>query len=228
MPADPLRVPVTASLDARPAELWRIAVRVGNLPELRLESNATRLAIMGPSGAGKTTLLRMLAGVERRARGVVVHAGERWLDSEARLLVPAWERRVGWSPQDALLLPHLDVRANLLAAAGAHADELDEVAAGLEIAPLLGRRPRHLSGGERHRVALGRALLADAKVLLLDEPFSALDRALRARVLAFLLRHLQARPRALFLVSHDLQDASSLAEEIWELEPSGLCRLESS
>ncbi len=212
-----------AGVSPRPPR-WRLAVSVGKLPEIALESDAPGLAIRGPSGVGKTTLLRIIAGVERRARGTIAYAGTPWLASDRGVFVPAWERRTGWSPQDALLLPHLDVRSNLLSAARAHAQELDAVAAGLEIAHLLERRPRHLSGGERHRVALGRALLADAQVLLLDEPFAALDDALRRRVLTFIAGQIEARPRALVLVSHDARDAHALAQEAWNLSSQGLHR----
>jgi molybdate transport system ATP-binding protein len=199
---------------------FRLDVQVGEggpRLEARLVSTAPRIALAGPSGAGKTTLVRVLAGVEGRARGLVVHGGETWLDTTRSLCVPAWKRSVGWAPQDALLFPHLDVRANL----GVGADPLEalaDIAKGLEIEALLERRPRHLSGGERQRVAVGRALARRPKLLLLDEPFSALDRALRRRATAFVAEFVRLRHQPLVLVSHDAEDVAALADETWEVE----------
>ena len=136
------------------------------------------VAILGPSGSGKSTLLRALAGLEPNAKGHVSFGDEVWLDSNAGIYTPAWERRVGWVPQDALLFPHLSLRENL-AYAGAGPSEVESMAESLLLSDLLDRRPRFLSGGERQRVALGRALLSAPRMLLLDEPFSALDRVER-------------------------------------------------
>lgn len=189
----------------------------------RLRTNATRLAIVGPSGAGKSTLLRVLAGLERRATGHIQFRGKTWLGDEGRTWLQPWQRRAAWVPQDARLFPHLDVRRNLMFARAEDAgQELPALAAQLGIERLLDRMPRHLSGGEAQRVSLGRALLARPGLLLLDEPFAALDRPRRAE-LAGLLRELaDERDFAFVLVAHDERDVASLAGELCEMREGEL------
>lgn len=182
----------------------------------RLETASATVAIVGPSGAGKSTLLRVLAGVERRARGVVEVDGETWLDSQAGTYVPPWLRGVGWVPQEGSLFPHLTVRDNL-GYAGVSMEEVKATAAFLEVGELLARTPRWLSGGERQRVALGRALLASPRLLLLDEPFSALDRPLRAKLSELIREWAESRSVPIVLVSHDDEDTRILADERWHL-----------
>ena len=190
---------------------------------VRLETRSRSVAIVGPSGAGKSTLLRVLAGVDTRARGRLTVDGETWLDPDQGVRVPSWLRRVGWVPQEVLLFPHLSVRQNL-GYAGASADRVAEVAQLLQVGSLLDRRPRRLSGGEGQRVALGRALLAEPRLLLLDEPFSALDRPLRARLSRTVKELAEERGIPLVLVSHDEEDAQILAEERWHLADGALSR----
>ena len=174
------------------------------------------VAILGPSGSGKSTLLRALAGLEPRAEGRVSFGDEVWLDSDSGIYMPAWERRVGWVPQDALLFPHLSLRENL-AYAGAGQSEVERMAESLFLTELLDRRPRFLSGGERQRVALGRALLSAPRLLLLDEPFSALDRPLRGEVGSMVREFARHSGTPIVLVSHDEHDAELLADERWVL-----------
>jgi len=174
------------------------------------------VAILGPSGSGKSTLLRVLAGLEPRAEGRVTFGNEVWLDSDSGVNIPAWGRRVGWVPQDALLFPHLSLRENL-AYAGAGRTEVESMAESLLLSDLLDRRPRFLSGGERQRVALGRALLSAPRVLLLDEPFSALDRPLRSEIAAMVRASARDSGTPIVLVSHDEHDAELLADERWVL-----------
>ena len=179
------------------------------------------VAILGPSGSGKSTLLRALAGLEPSAEGRVSFGDEVWLDSDAGVNMPAWERRVGWVPQDALLFPHLSLRENL-AYAGADQSEVESMAESLFLSGLLDRRPRFLSGGERQRVALGRALLSAPRVLLLDEPFSALDRPLRSEIAAMVRTFARDTGTPIVLVSHDEHDAELLADERWVLVAGSL------
>ena len=185
---------------------------------LRVELNtaSTRIAVVGPSGSGKSTILRILAGVERRAHGTVLVKEHCWQDSSNGTWVPSWDRRVGWVPQETLLFPHLTVRENL-SYGGALSDWVSETAALLQIEDLLDRRSRRLSGGERQRVALGRALLSKPRLLLLDEPFSALDRPLRGELSELVSDWALDRSVPIVLVSHDEEDAKWLAEERWHV-----------
>ena len=185
---------------------------------LRVELNtaSTRIAVVGPSGSGKSTILRILAGVERRAHGTVLVKEHCWQDSSNGTWVPSWDRRVGWVPQETLLFPHLTVRENL-SYGGALPDWLSETAVLLQIEDLLDRRSRRLSGGERQRVALGRALLSKPRLLLLDEPFSALDRPLRGELSELVSDWALDRSVPIVLVSHDEEDAKWLAEERWHV-----------
>ncbi len=193
--------------------------------EVFLETESLAVAVFGPSGGGKSTLLRILAGVERRARGIVRVRGQVWMDTEGGFFFAPWERGVGWVPQEYLLFPHLRVRENL-SFAGATPQEVEEVADLLMVDKLLNRRPRGLSGGEQQRVALGRALLANPRILLLDEPFSALDRPLRNHVASRLRDYVREKDLLLLLVSHDEADAVALAHEHWLLSEGRLERVE--
>ena len=197
-------------------------VRVGARDlRVRLKTKAPTVAVFGPSGGGKSTILRILAGVEKRAQGVVKVRDEIWMDSsEGRFMAP-WDRATGWVPQEYRLFPHLRVRENM-AFSGPSSAEVLEVAEALMVDHLLERRPRGLSGGEQQRVALGRALLARPTILLLDEPFSALDRPLRNHVAARLRDHVRDQGLLLLLVSHDETDAVALAQEHWPLSEKGL------
>ncbi|HSM60847.1 MAG TPA: ATP-binding cassette domain-containing protein [Longimicrobiales bacterium] len=191
---------------------------------LGLRSSSRAIAVVGPSGAGKSTLLRVLAGVEPRATGTVRVGGRLWQDVPHGILVAPWERGVGWVPQEVLLFPHLSVRENM-AYAGADREAVARTAELLQVDSLLERRPRNLSGGERQRVALGRALLASPSLLLLDEPFSALDRPLRVQLTRTVKEWAGTHRVPLVLVSHDEDDAAVLAGERWHLAEKGLERV---
>jgi molybdate transport system ATP-binding protein len=203
---------------------FQVRVGVRDL-RVRLNTKAPTAAVFGPSGGGKSTILRILAGVEKRARGVVKVRDQIWMDSSRGRFMAPWERGTGWVPQEHRLLPHLRVRENM-AFSGASAREVQAVAEALMVDHLLERRPRGLSGGEQQRVALGRALLARPKILLLDEPFSALDRPLRNHVAARLRDHVRDQGLLLLLVSHDEADAVALAQEHWLLSGEGLVQVE--
>lgn len=177
-----------------------------------IRSDSGAMALVGPSGAGKSTILRVVAGVERRARGQVGFNGAIWQD--VGVFIPPWRRQVGWVPQDGLLFPHLSVRENLAFAAQLPVEPIAEL---LGVDALLERRPRHLSGGERQRVALGRAMASSPRLLLLDEPFSALDRHLRAELGAAVAAWSASRSVAMLVVTHDSADVAALAKEVWEI-----------
>lgn len=193
----------------------RLAGRIGPLAlDAALTAHPGEVtALVGPSGAGKTTLLRCLAGLHRLPGAVRVGATV-W--QGARTFVPPHRRRVGFVFQDGGLLPHLSVERNLAyaeARAPERADRADLVAR-TGIAPLFARRPATLSGGERQRVALARALLVRPRLLLLDEPLSALDAAGRAGLLDYLAEVLPTLGIPVLLVSHDMRDAERLAARV--------------
>jgi molybdate transport system ATP-binding protein len=176
-------------------------------------------ALFGPSGAGKSTVLAAIAGLFRPQSGRIAIAGETLFDSERGIFVPARERRVGIVFQDARLFPHMNVHANLLygwrrAAARAHDQTIDAVIALLGLEMLLARQPRTLSGGERARVALGRALLMSPRALLLDEPLTALDAPRKAEILPYLERLVEETKIPMLYVSHALDEVTQLADRM--------------
>jgi molybdate transport system ATP-binding protein len=186
----------------------------------RSESGA--VALFGRSGSGKSTVLGLIAGLLRPDAGHLRVDGETLVDVERGVFVPAHRRRVGVVFQDALLFPHLSVRANLLYgrrfAAEGRPVELDEVVGMLGIGPLLGRRPDGLSGGERQRVAIGRALLSGPRLLLLDEPLAALDFERRQEIMPYVARLRDARRWPMVYVSHAVDEVARIAREVVVLE----------
>lgn len=150
-------------------------------------------ALFGASGSGKTSVLELIAGLRRPSAGTIRVNGRVLTDISTRQFVRPEDRHLGYVPQEGALFPHLTVRANLLYSrpsrqASDPALTLEHVAEVLEIASLLERNPASISGGEKQRVALGRALLAAPTLLLLDEPLAGLDLPLRERLLPYLQR----------------------------------------
>ncbi|HUY52321.1 MAG TPA: ABC transporter ATP-binding protein [Streptosporangiaceae bacterium] len=180
-----------------------------------------RLALFGPSGAGKTTILEAIAGLLPPRRGSVVLGGRVLTRTEApRCAVPPWRRRVGLLRQDPALFPHLSVRQNLTYAPGAAArgEELIEIAGRLGISGLLDDRPARLSGGQAHRVALGRLLLSHCDALLLDEPYTGLDASLRHDLTDLVRELVAARQVPSVLVAHELAAAQAFADRLAVLD----------
>ncbi len=180
-------------------------------------------AVCGASGAGKTTLLRVVAGLEKRADGVLRIDGEVWQDSAAGVFVPPHRRALGMVFQDAALFPHLSVRDNLafgqrrMRGAG-RAPETAPVIELLGIGHLLERRPEKLSGGEQQRVAIARALLTGPRLLLMDEPLAALDERRKAELLPWLDRLHDELEIPLLYVSHSLPEVARLADHLVVLD----------
>jgi molybdate transport system ATP-binding protein len=172
------------------------------------------LGLFGPSGAGKTTLLEAIAGIRHPVRGEIVVGDATLFSSSRGIDVPARERRIGYVPQDVLLFPHLTVRGNLLYGSRDGRADLMTLAGMLEIAPLLDRRVNSLSGGERQRVALGRALMTHPRLLLMDEPLAAVDRARRERILPYLLRIRRELHVPLVYVTHDAVELEEIADRV--------------
>jgi molybdate transport system ATP-binding protein len=180
-------------------------------------------ALFGPSGCGKTTVLRCLAGL-LRINGICEIDGEVWQDENGAFL-PTYKRPLGYVFQEASLFQHLSVRRNLLF--GAPRDNrdgtkggivFDEVVELLGITRLLDRSPRNLSGGERQRVAIGRALLSQPKLLLMDEPLSALDRATKNEILPFLERLRDHLNLPVVYITHDMSEVERLADQMVLME----------
>jgi molybdate transport system ATP-binding protein len=182
-------------------------------------SDARLLALFGPSGAGKTSILNMVAGLLRPDRGHIAVAGETLFDAAQKIDLPPERRRIGYIFQDDRLFPHRRVRANLLyghrLADPAHRwISLDEVTRFLGIAHLLDRWPRTLSGGEAQRVAIGRALLAGPRLLLMDEPLSSLDRSRREEIMTVIERIRDELRVPILYVTHDHSEIARLADEV--------------
>jgi len=178
------------------------------------------VALVGPSGAGKTTLLRAVAGLQL-ARGRISVDGDDWLDSARSVDLPAEERSVGLVFQDYALFPHLSVRKNVEFGRKGGVALLERFG----LAGLADAKPRELSGGERQRVALARALAPDPAVLLLDEPLAALDAHTRSEVRAELQLLLREADRPTLVVTHDFEDAATLATRVGVLVEGRLRQL---
>jgi iron(III) transport system ATP-binding protein len=170
-------------------------------------------AVLGPSGCGKTTLLRLLGGFERADRGSI-RLGDRVLSDERTHLAPE-RRRIGFVPQEGALFPHLDVAANIgfgLPRSQRRNGRVEELLELVDLGGLGKRLPHQLSGGQQQRVALARALAPSPAVVLLDEPFDALDAGLRAQVRADVRTALHEADATALLVTHDQEEALSLAD----------------
>lgn len=176
-------------------------------------------AIFGPSGSGKTSMLRALAGLATPDEGFLRVGDDVWLDTSRGVSVPTHRRPLGYVFQEASLLPHLDVRRNLeyggrRTPPSERRVALDDVADWLGLGPLIDRAPGSLSGGERQRVAIGRALLTSPRMLLMDEPLSALDEKSRAAILPYLERLHRELEVPIVYVTHDVGEMAHLADSI--------------
>ena len=178
------------------------------------------LALYGPSGAGKTTLLRMLAGLTDPGKGYIEAYGETWYDPAKRINLAPQARSVGMVFQDFALFPHLTVRQNLGFALQKGHDRriVDELLDHMELEQLQHRRPAALSGGQQQRVALARAIVRAPRLLLLDEPLSALDTDMRLRLQTWLRQLHRDRGLTTILVSHHLPEVLQLADEIISID----------
>jgi molybdate transport system ATP-binding protein len=194
--------------------------------QVRFTSQARRTVIYGPSGAGKTLTLQAIAGLLRPDAGRIAFNGETLFDGGARLLVPARQRRFGYLFQDYALFPQLNVRQNI--AFGLQrgwlnpprdvgGESVERWLAALELQPVASQLPHQLSGGQRQRTALARALVNGPRALLLDEPFSALDPALRERTRDELDRLLSQIDIPLVMITHDPDDLGRFGEQVLQL-----------
>lgn len=210
-------------------ELRKVSLLVGNrqlVAAFSLEvARGDIVTLMGPSGSGKSSILSLIGGDLPETFNVT---GDVLLNGQSLLSMPAEARHIGRLFQDDLLFPHMTVSENLLFAVPRlpKADRLAMVATALERAELSGfgdRPPHTLSGGQRQRVALMRALLAKPLAILLDEPFSKLDQALRAQMRDYVFNHIKARGIPALLVTHDRDDAPP-GGRVLEISGEGMVR----
>jgi molybdate transport system ATP-binding protein len=180
------------------------------------ETEGRLTALFGKSGAGKTTIVNAIAGLFRPDRARISADGELFVDTERRIFVPRHKRRVGYVFQEGRLFPHLTIRQNLLygrwfARRSRRHGEVGEIVDMLGIGHLLRRRPADLSGGEKQRAAIGRALLAGPRILLMDEPLASLDEARKQEILPYIERLRDEVRIPIVYVSHAVPEVARLA-----------------
>lgn len=184
------------------------------------------ISLFGESGAGKTTLLRCLAGLEKPDAGSIKVNGETWFDSKNNFMLAARHRHAGYMFQDYALFPNMSVRGNLEFALrpGAKRQRVEELIELMGLGELQQRKPDTLSGGQKQRVALARALAAEPCMLLLDEPFSALDHATRVRLQDEVLRLQRHYGLTTVMVSHDVSEVYKLSQRVMVIEQGSIAK----
>ncbi|RVU34039.1 molybdenum ABC transporter ATP-binding protein [Hwanghaeella grinnelliae] len=173
------------------------------------------VALFGKSGCGKTSIINMIAGLLRPDAGKVAIDGRVLFDSAAGVDIPPYRRDVGYVFQDARLFPHMTVKSNLLYGAGRQSEtrfDLGQITDLLDIGHLLTRRPGELSGGEKQRVSIGRTILSNPRILLMDEPLASLDGARKAEILPFIQRLRDELGLPIIYVSHSIEEVVRLAD----------------
>jgi molybdate transport system ATP-binding protein len=192
--------------------------------EVEAEIRQNVVVLFGQSGSGKTSLLDLLAGLRRAPSAFISLDGQVLTDTDAGHEVPTRDRRIGYVPQDGALFPHMSVRENLLYGCHGHPPvaerglTFENVTTVLEIQPLLDRGIGRLSGGEKQRIALARALLSSPRLLLLDEPMTGLDFNLRVRVVEYLRRIRDEFKVPMVYVTHNLEEVFALCDELLVIE----------
>ena len=193
-----------------------------NLPDfslsIRFSIERDILVLFGPSGCGKTTTLRSIAGLLQPDDGRIVNDGEVFFDAAGKIFVPPRQRRIGYMFQDFALFPHMNVYRNIWYGVRDHDQEArqmyEKLTSLLKIGHLAERSPGQLSGGEKQRVALARALMAQPKILLLDEPLSSLDTETRQEVRNELREMQRIWNIPFILVTHDPDEARFLGDQV--------------
>ncbi|WP_284115015.1 ATP-binding cassette domain-containing protein [Acinetobacter pittii] len=190
--------------------------------EPNFQSDASVIGLFGASGSGKTSILHAIAGLNTPRSGLIKIQEQTWFDSDQKINLSTQKRHVGLVFQDAQLFPHKTVKQNLLFGLKRLFQqerhfEADYIIELLKLGHLLERMPIKLSGGEKQRVALGRALLYSPKLLLLDEPLSALDANHKAEIIPFFQKVKEEIKIPMIYVSHDIQEIKQLTETMWIL-----------
>jgi molybdate transport system ATP-binding protein len=197
-----------------------IAERLGAFElDVKFAADAPIVGLFGRSGSGKTSVINAIAGIARPHRGTIRVNGDVLFDAERGIDLPPEQRRVGYVFQDSLLFPHLDVKSNLtygqrLRTPSECVIAQDHVVDLLGLGELLQRKPRALSGGEKQRVAIGRALLAQPRILLMDEPLAALDVARKVEILDYIERLRDDLAIPIVYVSHSVTEITRLADTV--------------
>ena len=212
-----------------------VAVRLEEPVALKIDFRASEsemVALVGPSGSGKSTILRALAGLEKPLEGRIIVGGQRWFDSESGVFVSVRQRRVGMVFQSYALFPHLTALENVAEAitdpeGGEKIAIAREYLARVNLEGLGERRPGQMSGGQRQRVAVARALARKPDVLLLDEPFSAVDKVTRTRLQRELVELRASLSIPIILVTHDIEEAARLADRIAVLHEGRILQMDS-
>jgi molybdate transport system ATP-binding protein len=191
--------------------------------DARFEAGAGVTALFGPSGSGKTTLVQMISGLTRPDEARIAFDGQIWNDTEKHIFVPPHRRRIGYVFQEGRLFPHLTARQNLhygrfFAPRGERQMSEEEVVSLLGIGHLLNGRPSTLSGGEKQRLAIGRALLSAPHLILMDEPLSALDRPRKQEILPYIERIRDQIKIPVIYVSHAIDEVARLSNRVVLLE----------
>lgn len=187
--------------------------------EASFASDGGVTALFGRSGSGKTSMIRIIAGLTRPDHGRVIFDGTTLADADKGIFIPRHRRRFGYVFQEARLFPHLNVRQNLnygrwFVQRTERSDNFDHIVDLLGIGGLLERQPAKLSGGEKQRVAIGRALLSSPRLLLMDEPLAALDEARKAEILPYLERLRDETKIPIVYVSHSVAEVARLASSV--------------
>jgi molybdate transport system ATP-binding protein len=195
----------------------------GGVGELKIDTELNEhsfTALYGPSGAGKTTLLRIIAGLLQPEQGIIEVNGQTWLNTAKKINVPAQKRNIGFVFQDYALFPNMTVQENLLYALPPKGDQskIQSLLATMGLENLAHQKPEFLSGGQKQRVALARALVREPKILLLDEPLSALDDITRVQLQYELQTIHQQHQLTTLLVSHQVSEIFRLAERVIKIE----------
>jgi len=190
--------------------------------EPNFQSDAAVIGLFGASGSGKTSILHAIAGLNTPRSGIIKIQEQTWFDSDQKINLSTQKRHIGLVFQDAQLFPHKTVKQNLLFGLKHLSQqerhfEADYIIELLKLGHLLQRMPIKLSGGEKQRVALGRALLYSPRLLLLDEPLSALDANHKAEIIPFFQKVKQEIKIPMIYVSHDIQEIKQLTETMWIL-----------
>ncbi|MEX2324108.1 MAG: ATP-binding cassette domain-containing protein, partial [Nitriliruptoraceae bacterium] len=207
----PLSVNVKARIGAQQQDMFTLTARFELPPGLTV--------VFGPSGAGKSRLLRLIAGLDEPEQGRIALAGKTFFDSGAATSLPVHERRIGMVFQQSYLLPHRTIHANVALAATRLTKEhrrsaTDHWLERTGATPFAARRPHQLSGGQQQRVSLARALVGDPQLLLLDEPFNALDLKRRHRLRTLVRELVTDTGIPTLFVTHDLDEVTMMADQV--------------